>query len=93
MLGNVITFTDVMMTMYWTSRQDKQGWAFSISAINPAANGAAALVPVWPSVHPSPPLFVQSVVVCRQHTFNTVKQLSHQNVNHTCIRELIVKRV
>lgn len=52
----------VKTMMCWTSRQVRHGRTCSISAIIPAARGAAADVPVWPSVHPVPFCKSQSVV-------------------------------
>lgn len=48
------TWVAVKTMMCWTSRHVRQGRTCSIKAIMPAAKGAAAEVPVWPSVQPVP---------------------------------------
>lgn len=55
----------VKTMMCCTSLQVRHGRTCSISAIIPAARGAAADVPVWPSVHPVPFCKSQSVVTFR----------------------------
>lgn len=60
--GQSLTLVAVKTMMCWTSRQVRHGRTCSISAIIPAARGAAADVPVWPSVHPVPFCKSQSVV-------------------------------
>lgn len=49
-----LTWVAVKTMMCWTSRQVRQGRTCSMRAIMPAARGAAAEVPVWPSVQPVP---------------------------------------
>lgn len=62
-----LTLVAVKTTMCWTSRQVRQGRTCSMRAIMPAARGAAAEVPVWPSVHPVVPRCKsQSVVACKR---------------------------
>lgn len=60
-----LTLVVVKTMMCWTSRQVRHGRTCSISAIIPAARGAAADVPVWPSVQPVPFCKSQSVVTFR----------------------------
>ena len=54
----------VKMMMCWTSRQVRQGRTCSMRATMPAARGAAADVPVCPSVQPVPCCIDQSDVTC-----------------------------
>lgn len=61
-----LTLVAVKTMMCWTSRQVRHGRTCSISAIIPAARGAAADVPVWPSVQPVPFCKSQSVVTFRE---------------------------
>lgn len=64
--GRVITPTSVAVKvmMCWTSLQLRQGRTCSMRATIPAASGAAADVPVWPSVQPDPCRMDQSDVTC-----------------------------
>ena len=54
--------------MCWTSRQVRQGRTCSIRATMPTARGAAADVPVSPSVQPVPCCIDQSDVTCAEST-------------------------
>lgn len=57
-----LTLVAVKVMMCWISLQVRQGRTCSMSATIPAARGAAADVPVWPSVQPVPPCMDQSEV-------------------------------
>lgn len=59
------TLVAVKVMMCWTSLQVRQGRTCNIRATMPAARGAAADVPVWPSVQPVPICMDQSDVTCR----------------------------
>ena len=59
-----LTLVAVKVMMCWTSRQVRQGRTCSIRATMPAARGAAADVPVCPSVQPVPCCIDQSDVTC-----------------------------
>lgn len=61
-----LTLVAVKTMMCWTSLQVRQGRTCSMRAISPAAKGAAAEVPVCPSVQPVPLCKSQSVVACRE---------------------------
>lgn len=63
--GRWLTLVAVKTMMCCTSLQVRHGRTCSIRAIIPAASGAAADVPVWPSVHPVPFCKSQSVVTFR----------------------------
>ena len=60
-----LTLTEVYTMICCTSLHDRHSLASSISAIIPAARGAAAEVPVCVCVQPLPVSNVQSVVTCR----------------------------
>lgn len=62
--GQLLTLVAVKTMTCCTSRQVRHGRTCSISAIIPAARGAAADVPVCPSVQPVPFCRSQSVVTC-----------------------------
>lgn len=55
----------VKVMMCCTSLQVRHGRTCSMRATIPAARGAAADVPVWPSVQPVPRCMDQSDVTCR----------------------------
>lgn len=59
------TLVAVKAMMCWTSLQVRQGRTCNMRATIPAARGAAADVPVWPSVQPVPSCMDQSEVTCR----------------------------
>ena len=59
------TFVAVKVMMCWMSLQLRQGRTCSMRATIPAARGAAADVPVWPSVQPVPCCMDQSDVTYR----------------------------
>lgn len=58
------TLVAVKVMMCCTSLQVRQGRTCSMRATIPAASGAAADVPVWPSVQPVPFCMDQSDVTC-----------------------------
>lgn len=58
------TLVAVKTMMCWMSLQVRHGRTCSIRATIPAARGAAADVPVWPSVQPVPRCMDQSEVTC-----------------------------
>lgn len=76
--------------MCWTSLQLRHGRTCNMRATIPAARGAAADVPVWPSVQPFPRCMDQSEVTCdSRQTFrwavqnvNVVKSSEHKQVSH-----------
>lgn len=59
------TMVAVKAMMCCTSLQVRHGRTCSMRATIPAASGAAADVPVWPSVQPVPRCMDQSDVTCR----------------------------
>lgn len=59
------TMVAVKVMMCCTSLQVRHGRTCSMRATIPAARGAAADVPVWPSVQPFPRCIDQSDVTCR----------------------------
>lgn len=72
------TCVAVYVMMCWMSRHVKQGRTCSISATMPAAMGAAADVPVCPSVQPVPCWRDQSDVTCTQtHIYNNTHMHEH----------------
>ena len=73
-----LTLVAVKTMMCWTSRQVRHGRTCSISAIIPAASGAAADVPVWPSVQPVPFCKSQSVVTLRGRGERPPVRLCHE---------------
>lgn len=83
--------------MCWMSRQVRHGRTCSISATMPAARGAAADVPVCPSVQPVPCWSDQSEVTYTQtHTYptlgfeNTRITAKNQYTHHSAVKFSII---